>query len=140
MLKTLIRTAWMVAVTGSLGAAAMAQGTTVSILGTVYDQSKAVLPGVAVTATDRDTAQKREAVTDEQGRYVMAQMRVGRYVVEADLPGFQKASREITLTLEGDAVVNFTLTVGAAQTEVTVTSEAPLVETASSSIKGLVDQ
>ncbi|MBI2822121.1 MAG: TonB-dependent receptor [Acidobacteria bacterium] len=117
-----------------------AQGTTASILGTVYDQSQAVLPGVTVTATELDTGQKRQALTDDQGRYTMAQMRIGRYRVEAELAGFQNASREVMLTLEGDAVINFTMTVGAAQTEITVTSEAPLVETASSTIKGLVDQ
>lgn len=117
----------------------MAQGTTGSIFGSVYDQSQALLPGVTVTATDQDTGQKREALTDEQGRFIMAQMKIGRYVVEAELAGFQKASRAITLTLEGDAVVNFTMSVGAAQTEITVTSEAPLVETASSAVRGLVD-
>src|SRR5512134_676833 len=93
------------------------QGTTASILGTIYDQSQAVLPGVMVTATERDTGQKRQALTDDQGRFAMAQMRIGRYVVEAELAGFQNSSREITLTLEGDAVVNFTMAVGAAQTE-----------------------
>ncbi|MBI2822619.1 MAG: TonB-dependent receptor [Acidobacteria bacterium] len=121
-------------------ATAGAQGTTASILGTIYDQSQAVLPGVTVVATDRDTGQRREAITDERGRFSMAQMKIGRYRVEAELPGFQTAGRDVTLTLEGDAVVNFTLLVGAAETEVMVTSEAPLVETASSSVKGLVDQ
>lgn len=120
--------------------AALAQGTTGSILGTASDQSQAVLPGVGITATDRDTGQKRQTVTDDQGRYVLAQMKVGNYTVQAELPGFQTGSRDVTLTLEGDTVVNFTLTVGAAATEVTVTSEAPMVETTSSSVRGLVDQ
>lgn len=140
MVKTLTRITQVSLFVLLVGAAAFGQGTTGSILGTVFDQSQAVLPGVTITAVDRDTGLKREALTDEQGRFVMAQMKIGRYLVEADLSGFRKASREITLTLEGDSVVNFTLAVGAAQTEVMVTSEAPLVETASSSIKGLVDQ
>ncbi|MBI2823013.1 MAG: TonB-dependent receptor [Acidobacteria bacterium] len=140
MFKILIRSAHTVLVMYSLWLAALAQGTTGSILGTVYDQSQAVLPGVTVTATEADTGQRREVLSDEQGRYTMAQMKIGRYVVEAELPGFQRASRGVTLTLQGDAVVNFTMAVGATQTEITVTSEAPLVETASSSVKGLVDQ
>lgn len=115
------------------------QGTTVSILGSVYDQSKAVLPGVTITASDKDTGQRRTVVTDDQGRYVMPQMKVGNYTLQAELPGFQTATRDVVLTLEGDAVTTFTLTVGASQTEVTVTSEAPLVETASSAVKNLVD-
>lgn len=116
------------------------QGTTAAIRGIVYDQSRAVMPGVTVTATDKQTGQKRVIVTDDQGRYMMAQMKIDDYSVQAELPGFQNATRDITLTLEGDAVVNFTLTVGAASTQVTVSSEAPMVETTSSSVAALVDQ
>jgi hypothetical protein len=129
-----------VSLAAALAAPAFGQGTSVSILGTVYDQSKAVLPGVTVTATERDTGQKRTSVTDDQGRFVMAQMKVGPYTIEAELPGFQTASRDVEATLEGDAVVNLTLGVAAAAgTEVTVTSEAALVETTSSSVASLVD-
>ena len=97
----------------------LAQGTTGSILGTVYDQSQAVLPGVAITASEKDTGQKRTVVTDDQGRYTMAQLKVGNYMIQAELPGFQASTREVTLTLEGDIVANFTLGVSAAATEVT---------------------
>jgi hypothetical protein len=117
----------------------LAQGTTGSILGVVYDQSQAVLPGVTITATHQGTGQQRRGLTDDQGRYVIAQLRVGGYAVQAELPGFQTTIQEITLTLQSDAVIDFTLTVGAADTEIVVSSEAPLVETTSSSLKGLVD-
>jgi hypothetical protein len=123
-----------------MGTPLLPQGTTGQILGVVYDQSRAVLPGVTVTATNRDTGLRRDAVTDDQGRYVIAQMRIGRYALDAELPGFQSPVREVTLTLQGDLVVDFTLTVGAAATEIVVTGEAPLIETTSSSLKGLVDQ
>ena len=120
--------------------AALAQGTTGSILGTTSDQSQALLPGASITATDKDTGQKRHTVTDDQGRYSLPQLKIGNYSLQADLPGFQAAQRNVTLTLEGDVVVNFTLKVGGATTEVTVTSEAPLVETTSSSVRSLIDQ
>ncbi|MBI2820839.1 MAG: TonB-dependent receptor [Acidobacteria bacterium] len=115
-----------------------AQGTTVNILGRIHDQSQALLPGVTVTATGKDTGQTRTAVSDDQGRYILAQMRVGSYTLQAELPGFQTALREVTLTLEADTVVNFTLAVGGATTEITVTSEAPMIETTSSSVSSLV--
>src|SRR5688572_10042296 len=118
-------------VASSLVIAARAQGTSATILGTVYDQSRAVLPGVTVTATEKDTGLKRTVVSDDQGRYTMAQLKIGAYTVEAELVGFQTAARDVQLTLTGEAVVDFTLGVGAAGTEVTVTSEAPLVETTS---------
>lgn len=116
------------------------QGTSGSILGTIYDESKAVLPGVAVTAIDKENGQKRSAVTDDQGRYTMPQLKLGKYTVQAELPGFKTAAKDVTLTLEGDSVVNLTLGVGsAAATEITVTSEAPMVETTSATVRNLVD-
>ena len=139
MTRNILRSMHVLLIVLAFWSTALPQGTTGTILGTIYDQSHGVLPGVSVTATDRDTGQKRQVVTDDQGRYSMAQMRVGNYDLRAELPGFQVATRQVTLTLEGDAVLNFTLTVGAAATEVTVTSEAPLVETTSSSVRSLVD-
>ncbi len=139
MPKFLFRTVLILTLVHTLGALALAQGTTGSILGVVYDQSQAVLPGVSITATHQGTGQQRQGLTDDQGRYVMAQLKVGTYTVQAELPGFQTTIRELTLTLQSDAVIDFTLTVGAAGTEIVVTSAAPLVETTSSSLKGLVD-
>ena len=125
---------------GCFFATALGQGTTTSILGTVYDESRAVLPGVTVTATNQGTEQQRTAITDDQGRYHMAEMTVGKYQLRAELAGFQAATREITLTLEGDSVINFTLRVGEVETKILVTAESPLVDTTSSALKTLVDE
>src|SRR5438105_4797569 len=83
MLKTVLRILILAAVVCALLPAIQAQGTTGSILGTVFDQSKAVLPGVSITATEKDTGQKRTAVSDDQGRFAMAQMKVGTYTLVA---------------------------------------------------------
>ena len=125
-------------VIGCLGGILLAQGTTVSMLGTVYDQSQAVLPGVTVTATKTSDGQVRTGVTDDEGRYVMAQMRIGTYGVEVELPGFQTTVQEVILGLGGNTVTNFTLSVGVADTQVVVTSEAALVNTTGSSVRNLV--
>ncbi len=119
-----------------LGTVVLGQGTTVNMRGTVYDSSQAVLPGVTVTATDAETGLVRTVITDDEGRYTIAQLRPARYQVTAELPGFQTASQQATLTLQGSSVVDFTLSVGAADTEIVVTSEAPLVDTTSSSVVG----
>ena len=118
---------------------AFGQGTTGNILGTVFDETRAVLPGVTVTATHQGTGQQRTTVTDDEGRYVIAQMTIGNYQLRAELPGFQAATQVVKLTLEGAGVSNFTLSVGEVTTEVLVTSEAPLVDTTSSSVKTLID-
>src|SRR5438552_17554845 len=69
---------------GSLRAQSTAQ-----VSGTVKDQTGAVLPGVEVTATQTDTALKRTVLTDETGSYILPNLPVGPYRLEAVLPGFR---------------------------------------------------
>ena len=123
-----------------LVAGPLAQGTTGSILGVVQDQSQAVLPGVTVTATSLETNQSRTAISDDEGRYRLPLLPVGPYEVQAELTGFStEVRRPITLTIGSEAVVNFTLGIGALTERVVVTGEAPLVETSSAVTAGLVD-
>ena len=85
-----------------------AQTTAGTILGTVQDQTQAVLPGVSVTITNTDTGTVREVVTDDAGRYVARQLTPGDYQVEASLEGFQTGVRSgIKLTVGREAVVDF---------------------------------
>src|SRR5438105_15836514 len=69
---------------GSLGAQSTAE-----VSGSVKDQTGAVLPGVEVTATQTDTALKRSIVTDETGSYILPNLPVGPYRLEAALAGFR---------------------------------------------------
>ena len=62
---------------------------TAQISGTVKDQSGAVLPGVEVTATQTDTGITRSTVTNETGSYVLPNLALGPYRLEAGLPGFR---------------------------------------------------
>src|SRR5262245_32697351 len=71
-------------------AAAWAQAVnTAQINGTVRDQSGAALPGVTITVTQTDTDLTRTAVTDDTGSYVLPNLPVGPYRVEASLQGFR---------------------------------------------------
>src|SRR6476659_1525831 len=65
-----------------------AQGTA-QINGTVKDQSGAVLPGVDVTVNNLDTGVSRTTVTNETGSYVLPNLPIGPYRLEAALPGFR---------------------------------------------------
>ena len=62
---------------------------TAQISGTVSDQTGAVLPGVEITATQTDTGIARTAVTNETGSYVLSNLPLGPYRLEASLPGFR---------------------------------------------------
>src|SRR5437899_11448420 len=118
-----------------------AQVTTATISGVVQDSSGAVIPGVSVAVKNIDTGVSRTITTDEGGRYTVPDLTLGNYEVEAQLPGFQTEVRSgITLTVGRSAVVNFALKVGQVADKVTITEEAPLVESTTSAMSALVDE
>src|SRR5438046_93466 len=86
---------------------------TAQISGTVKDQSGAVLPGVEVTATNTGTGVSRNAVTNETGGYVLPNLPIGPYRLEAALPGFRTfAQTGIVLQVNSSPVINPVLEVG----------------------------
>src|SRR6476646_7436050 len=86
---------------------------TAQINGTVKDQSGAVLPGVEITATQTDTGIARTAVTDETGSYVLPNLAVGAYRLEAGLPGFRTyVQTGIVLQVNSNPAINVVLQVG----------------------------
>src|SRR3954451_10584519 len=90
--------------TGNLWAQATAE-----ISGTARDQSGAVLPGVEIRATQAETGITRTAVTNETGSYVLPNLPIGPYKVEASLPGFRTYARTgIVLQVESNPVINVT--------------------------------
>ena len=120
---------------------AWVQVTTGTISGVVKDESGAVVPGVTVAARNLDTGMAREVATDAQGRYRAPNLPLGNYEVQAAISGFQTAVRSgITLRVGQEAVVDFVLEVGAVEQTIEVTAEAPLVNTTSGSLGGLVDE
>jgi hypothetical protein len=112
-----------------------------SISGTVEDPTGAVTPGVQITVRNVETGITRTVETGPAGRYLVTNLAPGSYAVEAQLTGFQTEVRQgITLTIGREAVIDLTLSVGQVQEQVVVTAEAPLVDTTSSAVSGLVDQ
>jgi hypothetical protein len=125
----------------AMATTAFAQLPTATILGTVRDNSGAVIPGADVAAKNIETDQSRTAITAEDGSYRFSALAVGSYEVRAALPGFQTVVRSgLTLTVGRDAVVNFTLEPGAVEQAISVTAEAPLVNTTSGTLGSLVTE
>src|SRR5438128_7278070 len=114
-----------------LPAIVWAQAETGNIVGIVRDTSGAVIPGVSVEAASPALIEKaRTAVSDEQGRYRIGDLRPGLYTVTFALPGFSALRREgIELTTGFTATVNAELKVGALEDTVTVTEQVSLVDT-----------
>ena len=118
-----------------LGVAAYSQVTTATISGTVNDSTGAVIPGATVALRHVDTGSSRTVSTGTEGRYRASQLSVGSYEVTAESAGFQTIVRTgITLTVGREFVVDFALQVGAVAERITVTGEAPLVETTSATV------
>ena len=102
-----------------------------SIAGVVRDNTEATLPGVTVEAASPALIEKvRSVVTDDQGRYQVAELRPGTYTVTFTLPGFSTVKREgIVLTTGFTANVNAELKVGSLEETVTVVGATPVVDT-----------
>jgi Carboxypeptidase regulatory-like domain len=111
------------------GAFAQTSSTTGEIGGRVVDESDAVLPGVTVTATNVNTGLSRTVVTGGSGDYAVGLLPPGTYRVSAELSGFRTATREnVEVLLGTTTTVRLQLAAELAE-EITVTAEAPVVDT-----------
>jgi hypothetical protein len=110
---------------------AMAQGSFGAISGTATDQSGAVLPGVTVTLSNPGTIGGNQVVvTDERGGYQFPRLVPGRYSVKGELTGFRAVIIEnIIVNATATARADLTLRVEEIQETVTVSGEAPLLDT-----------
>jgi len=124
-----------------LGTATLAAQAAGSITGTVSDESGAILPGVTIEVTNTATNQVRSAISEADGHYTIRQLPPGRYLVKATVGGFKIVLREgVTVTVETAARVDLQMSVGALEESVTVTAEAPLVETRSATLGTVIDE
>ncbi|MBI4483072.1 MAG: TonB-dependent receptor [Acidobacteria bacterium] len=117
-----------------------AQTVTGTILGTVRDSTGALIPGVEISVKNVETGAVRSAITDDVGTYHIPSVPAGPYEVTASIPGFRTGVRSgITVTVGASVTVNFDLAVGELAERVEVSGEAPLVDTTTSTMMGLVD-
>jgi hypothetical protein len=122
----------------SVGVAQLPTGT---ILGVVKDSSGAVVPGVTVTIRNSETNLTRTIVTGDDGAYRVPALPVGQYTVRTEKNGFNTETQTgLTLEVAQDFVVNATMQVGSSSQEVTVTGEAPVVDTSGSALGGTVNE
>ena len=113
---------------------------TAQVSGVVKDQTGAVLPGVEVTTTQTETGLKRSTVTNETGSYVLTNLPIGPYRLEASLPGFRTyAQTGIVLQVNGNPEINVVLEVGQVTESVEVQANAALVETRSTGVGQVID-
>src|SRR5438552_8773039 len=116
-----------------------AQTTNSKLGGTVSDASRALIPGVTVTATNTQTGIVTTVLTNETGAYQFPSLQTGVYKVTAELAGFQtQAYNEVTLGVAQQVRLNLTLQVGAKARAVEVNMAADTLITTTSSSVGAV--
>ena len=131
-MNRIVMVAWIVLVGAIFESTAWAQATA-QISGRVQDPTGAVLPGVEVTATHTGTGIARTAVTNETGSYVLPNLPIGPYRLQAALPGFRTYVQSgIVLEVNSSPAVNVTLEVGQVAETIEVQANASLVETRNS--------
>src|SRR5437899_1125233 len=110
-----------------------------SMKGIVTDASGAPVPAAAVKARNLETGAIRSSFTDEAGRYLVLSLPLGEYEIRVTKAGFQDAIRSgIHLVVGEEASVDLRLAVGVEISQITVTTDAPVVSTTTRDISGLV--
>ncbi|HSC27244.1 MAG TPA: TonB-dependent receptor, partial [Vicinamibacterales bacterium] len=120
-------------------ASAAAQPHRALMRGQVTDASSAPLPRAAVSATNEETNEARQTVTDEEGRFALPELSVGRYRLEIVLAGYHTYTGLAELNVGRDLWIDASLQLAASQG---VEVRAPFVpiERDSSAMATLVDQ
>jgi hypothetical protein len=109
------------------------------IKGTITDPSGAGVPSASVTVRNMETDVLRNATSEADGSYLFLALPVGPYEVEVSKSGFQDSTRSgIQLNVHQEINVDVRLHVSAVKAAVTVSEDAPIVNTSTSDISGLV--
>jgi len=111
-----------------------------SILGTVTDESGAVVAGVSVTLTNEGTGASLTTTTGGDGAYKFAPVKIGSYKLNISLKGFQPIeAKGVVVNIGVDVVQNFTLKPGNVTQSIEVTAAAPLLESQNAAVGQVTD-
>jgi hypothetical protein len=119
---------------------ALAQRITGDIVGTIYDDSGAIVPGASITLRGLDSGRELTATTDANGSYSFPQLSPGRYEVRSERQGFKtQIVTDIKLSADQRTRVDFHLQVGEVTSTIEVQGGAPLLQTETSELAQVVD-
>ncbi|MEQ1907875.1 MAG: carboxypeptidase regulatory-like domain-containing protein [Vicinamibacterales bacterium] len=116
-----------------------AQSSTGNMRGTVKD-AQGVIPGATVAIVNDANGTTRETVSNESGEYSFPALDPGTYSVRVAVPGFRTFERKsVRVNTQANVGLDVTLEVGSLEETITVTADAPLIETTNASTGGVVD-
>ncbi len=129
-LRTLMQVALCLCVAIFAAGRAFAQADQGAITGTVTDPTGAVVPNAQVTVTNSETGLVLKSQSDGSGVFIFSPLKIGTYSVSAVAPGFSTTNQEnVALHVQDRIALTIVLKTGAENTEVTVTSAPPLLQT-----------
>jgi outer membrane receptor protein involved in Fe transport len=144
LLPGLSRIAWSCAALALASVAALAQSQASSgdIEGRVVDPNGAAVPNATVTARNQQTGLEKSATSDAEGIYRIILLPPGQYtVVTSAVQGFQPTTlQNVTVTVGSKTPLDISLAVGGSNIDVTVLSEAQVVETTRTSVATTINQ
>jgi hypothetical protein len=141
MRKILLKILISISLLGLLSLPIFAQGTTATLNGTVSDETGAVLPGVTVTAKNVGTGMELFSVTSNLGRYTIPGLSPGSYEISAELEGFARYVQSgLTLNVGKTYTINIVMKLATVAETITVTGEAPLIETTRSQVGTVIGE
>ena len=120
--------AFLLAISLANGVGAAQTTTSGAVTGVVTDQSLAVLPNADVEIRDIDKGTTESTKTDHDGVYRFFFLSPSQYTLTVVHDGFRKESRSVTVLLGTPVTVNIRLEIAKANTQLSVTAEAPLVQ------------
>jgi len=140
-MKVLSKWALLAVCALTISFSARAQETTGSIRGTILDASGGTVSGATVSATQIETGLARSSSTDSTGTFLILALPVGHYRVEADAKGFRKFVQEgVKLDVNQTATLTLRLAIGATTELVEIREDAPLIESANTSLGKTVQE
>ena len=134
----ILRVLQTAALTAACGWAQVGTG---SIRGAITDPSSAVVPTAHISVKNVQTGITVNLLTDSDGRYVVPGLPIGGYEIQVQAEGFGTAVRQnIVLTVGEEREVNVTLAVGQTSQQIAVQEDAAQLDTATSTVAGLISQ
>jgi hypothetical protein len=116
-----------------------AQVATAEIFGRVQDPSGSPIPGVPIRAEYSQTGAVFTALSNQQGEYHLIGMPPAQYALSAELAGFESWRRSLTLRLADRVSLDIALELRRYDS-LTVSDDAPLLETATGAVSFHIDQ
>ena len=107
-----------------------------SLVGTIQDQSGAVVPKAGVTITNKGTGMTRETAADDAGRFSLLNILAGAYDLKVSAAGFRTTTKtDIEVSINTVTRADMRLEVGAVSEQVTVAASAAVLQTDKSDVR-----